>query len=259
MASTKKNHVVTEIAPCGLLCLNCELYLARICHGCYNENQYLEEKCPVTGEAPFEESLQLITCMNDKNVNKCEECKDFEECETYEAMLIKCPFSRPVHELKKGVTYLIKEKKPDFSFKVFTDMLRHGARGICISRQHPKNLKERSGWKDVEIYWLTSLEGDKNINPVDLGILSEIMLRFLNEQVLNESVIILDGLELLFTHNDPPKVLRTVNRLTEQVMHENGRLILTIDERTVDKKELALLERNMDVLVEKISPLKDLV
>ena len=169
-------------------------------------------------------------------------------------MLIKCPFSRPVHELNKGVTYLIKEKKPDFSFKVFTDMLRHGVRGLCISRQHPKNLKKRLGWKDVEIYWLTSLEGDKNVNPTDLGILSEIILKFLNEQVLNESVIILDGLELLFTHNDPPKVLRTVNRLTEQVMHENGRLILTIDERTLDKKELALLERNMDVLVEKISP-----
>jgi hypothetical protein len=111
MSLAKNNNVVTEIAPCGLLCLKCQLYQAKICHGCYNENQKLSEKCPVTGEVPFDEALELITCMNEKAVEKCEECADFGPCETYEAMLIKCPFSRPVHELNEGVTYLIKENQ----------------------------------------------------------------------------------------------------------------------------------------------------
>jgi hypothetical protein len=259
MSISETNNVVTEIAPCGLLCLQCRLYQAKICQGCYNENQKLDEKCPVTGEVPFEESLHLITCMNEKGVDKCEDCTEFPECSIYEAMLIKCPFSRPVHELKEGLTYLIKEKKPDFSFLIFTDMLRHGSKGLCISRQHPKNLKDRPNWKDVQIFWLTTIEGDNNINPTDLGILSEVISNFLGEQVLNECVVLLEGLELLFTHNDFPKVLRMVNHTTEQVMHENGRLILSIDERTLDKKELALLERNMEILEEKISPLKGML
>lgn len=241
-----KNHVVTEIAPCGLLCSKCELYISNICHGCYNENQNLEEKCPVTGEDPFEESLKLITCINEKNVNKCEECKEFNDCEIYENMFIKCPFSKPLHQLEKGKTYLVKEKKPEVSFRIFSDWVRYETMGLCITRQHPKNLKTRSYWDDVEIYWLTTIEGKDNINPTNLGIISELISRFVYEYM--DTVTILDGLELLFTHNDFPAVLRMVNHVTEQVMQNNGKLIITIDERTLDQKELALLEKNVEVL-----------
>ena len=62
---------------------------------------------------------------------------------------------------------------------------------------------------------------------------------------------ILDVLELLFTHNDFPSVLRMVNHVTEQVMQHNGKLIISIDERTLDPKELALLEKNIEILVSK--------
>jgi hypothetical protein len=246
MALTQKNHVITEIAPCGLSCSQCELFLAEKCEGCYNENLKIGEKCPVTGESPYEESMVLISCMNDKDMGICNDCEEFEGCEIYSAMLIKCPFSRPMYELDPGITHLVKEQKPHLSFKAFTDMVQHGSSGLCISRQHPKNLYTRPGLKDVTIYWLTSIEGKNNIKSTDLGIISEVMVQFLREN--KNGVIILDGLELLFTNNDFPTVLRMINHLSEQVMQHNGRLVLTIDDRTLDPKELALLEKNMEVL-----------
>lgn len=249
MSNIKENHVITEIAPCGLLCSRCHLYIAKICLGCYNENEKLTDKCAVTGEHPFEESLKLISCMNERDVDMCSECQDYGDCETYEMMFIKCPFSQPEYLLEPGITYLIKEKKPEFSFKVFSDWVRHGTRGLCITRQHPKNFKTRSYWNDVAIYWLTTIEGKDNINPTNLGIISENISRFVNEYM--NTVSILDGLELLFTHNDFPSVLRMINHVTEQVMQHNGKLIISIDERTLDPKELALLEKNVEVLASK--------
>jgi hypothetical protein len=246
MPDTKENHVTTEIAPCGLLCSRCHLFVAKICAGCYNENQKLEEKCAVTGENPYEESLKLISCMNEKNVSICTECNEFEDCEIYEAMFIRCPFSQPEFQLEPGVTYLIKERKPEFSFTVFSDWVRHGTRGLCITRQHPKNLKTKSYWDNVQIFWLTTIEGKDNINPTDVGIISKVISQFVNDYM--KTVTILDGLELLCTHNDFNVVLRMINHITEQVLQHNGRLIITIDERTLDPKEIALLEKNIEIL-----------
>jgi hypothetical protein len=184
--------------------------------------------------------------MNEKGVNMCSGCEEFEGCEIYETMFIKCPFSKPEIQLEHGVTYLIKEKKPELSFRVFSDWVRHGTKGLCITRQHPKNLQAKSYWKDVKIYWLTTIEGVDNINPTDIGIISKLISQFVNEY--RDTVTILDGLELLFTHNDFPTVLRMVNHITEQVMQHNGRLIITVDERTLDPKEIALLEKNIEIL-----------
>lgn len=246
MSNVRENHVITEIAPCGLLCSKCPLYVAKICFGCYNENMYLKEKCPVTGENPYEESLKLITCMNERDVSMCTECQDYGDCEIYEMMFIKCPFSKPQYQLESGATYLVKERKPEFALKVFSDWVRQGTKGLCISRRHPKNLRTRSYWDDVQIHWLTTIEGKNNINPMNLGIISQVIGQFVSEY--KNTVIYLDGLELLFTHSDFPAVLRMISHVTEQIMQHNGRLILTIDERTLDPKELALLEKNIEIL-----------
>lgn len=246
MARKSENDVVTEIAPCGLLCSRCESFFAKKCLGCYEENTNRNDRCQVLETTPFEEARILIDCIKGKGVAQCQKCEMFENCEIYEAMLLKCPFKRPTYDLKPGFGYIVNEKKPELSFKIFSNMARHGSDGLSISRQHPKNLKIILGRGDIETYWLTSLEGNGNIDPTDIGILSDLIIRFIEKH--RDTIILLDGLELLITHNDFPKVIRMVNHITEQVMQHNARFMITVDERTLDKKELALLERNMEVV-----------
>jgi len=246
MTPSIKNKVVTERAPCGLICARCESFLVRKCLGCYNENSKAKQKCPVLSGEPFEESKMLIKCMGEKGVELCLDCDLYKDCEIYEALLIKCPFKRPIYDLKPGFSYLVKEKKPELGFKIFRELVRHKTDGLCISRQHPKNLRKMFKWGNFKIYWLTTLEGKDNINPENIGILSDLVIQFI--QKYKDTVIILDGFELLVTHNDFPNALRMVNHISEQVMQHSARFIITIDERTLDKKELALLERSMEIV-----------
>jgi hypothetical protein len=240
------DNVVTERAPCGLICTVCESYIAKKCLGCYPQNSKSERKCIVLDGNPCDISQELIKCMKEKKVVKCTDCKLFESCETYEALLIMCPFKRPIHDLKPGFGYLVKEKKPELGFKIFADLVRHEIEGLSISRTHPKYLKEKLGKRKVKIFWLTTVEGRSNIDPTKIGILSDLMINFIQKH--EDTVILLDGLELLITHNDFPNALRMVNHITEQVMQHNARFVITIDEMTLDQKELALLERSMEVV-----------
>jgi hypothetical protein len=246
MPKPSQNFVVTERAPCGLICSRCDSYTAKICSGCYSENSKISNKCAVLKGEPFEEAKKVINCMREKGVEQCLDCELFETCEIYEALLIKCPFKRPVHDLKPGFSYLVKERKPELGFKIFYEMVRHGTDGLCISRQHPKYLEKKLGRSNYEVYWLTGVAGKNNIDPTKIGILSDTIIQFIEKH--EDSVMILDGIELLITHNDFSNALRMVNHITEQVMQHNARFIVTIDERTLDKKELALLERSMEVV-----------
>ncbi len=203
-------------------------------------------KCIVLDGKPFEESKILIQCLMDKGLEQCLDCESLKTCEIYETMLIKCPFKRPVHDLKPGFSYLVKEKKPELGFKIFREMVRHGTHGLCISRQHPKYLENKLGKGRFEIYWLTSVAGKNNIDPTNIGIMSDLVIQFIKKH--DDTVIILDGFELVITHNDFSNALRMVNHITEQVMQQNASFIVTIDERTLDKKEVALLERSMEVV-----------
>jgi len=55
-------------------------------------------------------------------------------------------------------------------------------------------------------------------------------------------------MEYLMTANDFPKVLRAVDRWSEAVMANSARLVISLDPRAFDQKELALIERNREVV-----------
>ncbi|UCE38211.1 MAG: DUF835 domain-containing protein [Thermoplasmata archaeon] len=246
MTTGKNDKVITDRAPCGLSCARCESFLAEKCSGCYLENSRRKDMCAVVVGEPFEESKKLILCMREKKKDMCNDCEEFEVCEIYDALLLKCPFKRPIYDLKPGYGYLVKEKKPELGFKIFGDMVRHGSNGLCLSRQHPKNLPFKQGKGTLKTYWLTSFEGEGNLQPTNLGILSDIIIRFMEEG--SDTVILIDGVELLITQNDFPNVLRMINHIIEVVMQKDTRFIITLDERTLEKKEMALLERNMEII-----------
>jgi archaellum biogenesis ATPase FlaH len=61
-------------------------------------------------------------------------------------------------------------------------------------------------------------------------------------------VILIDGVEFLIVNNDYEKVLRMIHHITEAVMENRSRLIVSVDPRTLETRELALLERNMEII-----------
>lgn len=147
--------------------------------------------------------------------------------------------------LRKGHSYLIEEKKPDKSFELLKLLIKNKVENLCITRLHPKQVK----WKYkvmARTLWLSKKEYDYCVSPTNLGVLVSIAEKFI--QSTENGVLLLDGLEYLIINNDFPKILRVVEDLNDSIMESNCRMLLPIDPDTLDEKELALLERNLEVI-----------
>jgi len=154
--------------------------------------------------------------------------------------------SAKVYEIRRGFSYLIKEAKPHKSFEMFMDQVTHNIQGLCVTRQHPTILRKEWGMEKTPIIWLSNQLGKVYVNPSNIGILSDTIIRFVEKS--EDSVILIDGVEFLIVNNDYEKVLRMIHHITEAVMENRSRLIVSVDPRTLETRELALLERNMEII-----------
>ena len=150
------------------------------------------------------------------------------------------------YDLRQGFTYLIKESKPHKSFEIFVDQVTHNIQGLCVTRQHPNIMRKEWGLEKTPIIWLSNQLGKVYVNPSNIGILSDTIIRFVEKS--GDSVVIIDGIEFLIVNNDFDKVLRMIHHITEAVMENRSRLIVSVDPRTLEIRELALLERNMEII-----------
>lgn len=150
------------------------------------------------------------------------------------------------YELRRGFGYVVKEQKPVKSFEIFVDQVTHKIQGLCVTRQHPDIIRKEWGLEKTPIIWLSNQLGKVYVNPTNISILSDTIIRFVEKS--GDSVIIVDGIEFLMVNNDFNKVLRMVHHISEAVMEYKSRLIISVDPRALETRELALLERNMEII-----------
>jgi hypothetical protein len=151
----------------------------------------------------------------------------------------------PKYYMRKGI-YLIKESKAEHSFRVFVDTISMGAKGLCITRQHPQAVMKKYGLKMVPILWLSTVQGENNIEPTKIERLSSVINDFISKS--EDSIVLLDGIEYLITHNDFHSVLRLMNFISEGITMKKSCLVISINPLAFKEKELALLERDVTVL-----------
>ena len=164
--------------------------------------------------------------------------------------------SAKMYDLHKGFAYLVRETKPKKSFEVFVDQVTHNIQGLCVTRQHPSTIRKEWQLDKTPIIWLSNQLGKVYINPTNIGILSDTIIRFVEKS--GDSVVLIDGVEFLIVNNDFEKVLRMIHHVTEAVMENKSRLIVSVDPRTLSVRELALLERNMEIIdtIDDVKPSK---
>jgi CheY-like chemotaxis protein len=150
------------------------------------------------------------------------------------------------YELRKGYGYIVKETKPEKSFEVFVDQVTHNIQGLCITREHPGIIRKKWSLEKTPIIWLSNQLGRVYVNPTNIGILSDTIIRFIEKS--GDSVVVIDGIEFLIVNNDFEKVLRMVHHIAEATMEYKSRLIISVDPRTLDIRQMALLERNMEII-----------
>lgn len=157
------------------------------------------------------------------------------------------------YSLAAGKCYVIEEAPPSISFDAFANMVstsdEQGGKivGLAVTRQHPEMLRKKYGLENTPIYWLATRAGENVMSPTNLGILTHNLIKFIEDT--KNGVILLDGIEYLVSNNDFNKVLRVIDQVNDNISQSTCRLILPVDPRAFEAKELALLERNMEKIV----------
>lgn len=156
------------------------------------------------------------------------------------------------YSIRAGRSYVVTEAPPHISFDAFVNLVSTAANGngkmtgLAVTRQHPDLVREKYALENTPIYWLATRTGDKVISPTNLGILTHTLVKFIED--VPEGVILLDGMEYLVSNNDFTKVLRMIDQVNDNISQSGCMMIIPIDPRAFDKRQLALLERNMDKL-----------
>jgi len=149
-------------------------------------------------------------------------------------------------DLEEGRAYLVKEKKPEKALAVFHQSVDSGWRPLYITRQHPNHVVRRRGDTDIRVVWLSTTLGKDYIDPHNLNSLSNLIGNFVSDEA--RAVILLDGIEYLMMSNDFQRILQFLEYVNEQVAIRRALLLLSLDDRAFDPKQLAYIERNMVLL-----------
>lgn len=150
------------------------------------------------------------------------------------------------YALKPRTSYIVEGEIIDEAFNIFTDYVKHNIPGLCITRQHMDSMREKYNLITTPILWLSKTPGSNHLSPTDLGMIRHVIIEYLEKS--GGCVVLLDGIEYLITNNDFSTVLKYIDDINEAVMLSESTLLIPVDPRTLDEKELALLERNMNTI-----------
>ncbi len=150
-------------------------------------------------------------------------------------------------ELSRGVCYLVEEKKPDLAYRLFKQLLEEGLSGLVITRQYPDRVKRERSLGEAKVLWLSHTPGEDNHNPTAIGTLAKTVSRYIEDHG-GEAVVLLDGLEYLIVNNGFLQTLMFVEHVNEFVMQRKAVVMIPVAPEALEEKELALLERNLEVI-----------
>ena len=146
--------------------------------------------------------------------------------------------------LRPGAIYLVKERKPSLSYRLFEKAVGSGLPGLCVTRQHPSRLKEKIELQNTRFLWLSQAPGKGHHNPTDIGALATLISSFIEKY--KTSVCLIDGLEYLVINNGFQQVLKFTELINEQAMQSDSMIFIPISLNAFSDKEYALLERNVE-------------
>jgi hypothetical protein len=145
-----------------------------------------------------------------------------------------------------GTTYLIAEEKPQQSLELYSELVRHGMDGLCLSRYNPRTLADRYNVPVDSVIWLTqkSEPGFKTVDPSNFPRLSSIISDFLDKA--SYPLILLEGMGYLITQSNYETVLRFVQSQRDEIALKSAIMLVHIDPLSLDTKELHRLGSEME-------------
>ena len=146
----------------------------------------------------------------------------------------------------EGTVHFIAHEDPSYTFNIAREMIAAGYEGLCISTRPPDKIQHLYGLAHIEYRWITtSRSDDKRSLPVSLEHIMRDIRDYLAKH--DESLVIIDGIELLISRLGFENVQRFLHVLKDEIAVTKTRLIIPIDPRAIEEQRLALLKREVEV------------
>jgi two-component system cell cycle response regulator len=150
------------------------------------------------------------------------------------------------YELESGISYIIKEKRNDKGMELFMKMISKGYSGLYITRHHPKHINRRFETNGMDIIWLSNTMGENYLDPHNLSSLLNIIKSFVEKN--ERTIILLDGVEYLMINNVYLRLVKLIEQVKDLVILSNSILLISLDDRAFEPKELSLLEKGLKAI-----------
>lgn len=148
------------------------------------------------------------------------------------------------YSLEEGIKYIIKEKKADKSYEIFKDQLMHGRFGLCLSKFHPKKVRDAYGLERTPIVWVTFRESENTVSPRDMSAMESVVFDFLTQA--QKPVIFIDCLNEIRLANGIDKTVHWLHRIASICKDKDCILLLSVNPDLWQEKELAVIERGIE-------------
>ena len=150
------------------------------------------------------------------------------------------------HELDSSNIYVIIEKKPEKSYKIFRNLVTHGVPGLIVSRMHPKRIRKKYKLMKTPVLWLSWSEIEISMHPNDFSKLHYTFMEFMTKS--DQSVILLDGIEYLIMNTSFETVLAYLKELRDILVITNSLLVIPLHRGTLSLKEYTILDEEFTIL-----------
>ena len=149
---------------------------------------------------------------------------------------------------RRGV-YLVREPKADRIFEMFLDLLEGEARGLCITRIHPDDLRARHpALEDAGFIWLSKSVAKKGkamavAEPSALVEIASAISDFAADG--GNAAVLLEGLEYLISYNGFASVMRFLQKVNEKVVLNDSYLLISVNPAAMKEQEYKLLAKEV--------------
>ncbi len=150
------------------------------------------------------------------------------------------------HRIVSGEVYIIEEPKPSFFFDIYAETSVQGFKTLLITREYPERIKSIYDGDGANVVWLTHVVGRECVEPTQTSLILKKIVSFTKDN--SPCIVMLDGVEYLINQNSFDLVMGFLNHVRDLLIIRDSVLLVSLDTHTLEKRELALLERSMNII-----------
>ena len=109
------------------------------------------------------------------------------------------------------------------SLRLFTQLVRNGFQGYCVTRMPPDEFREKYGLRETPVRWLAQSERKDAMNPGDLAGISSSIVKFLRSA--DRPIVLIEGVELLVSQNGFKPTMAFLDRINKMNAKREGILV----------------------------------